>query len=78
MSAFRGDSDDAPLQEAYNADHYTQWGLDHINSTNFKSLLIRHYPELEASIGNVPGNNAFYRWQGTPVYGAAAASTADM
>ena len=67
-----------PTQEAYNADHYTQWGLDHIASTNFKSLLVRHYPELESSIGDVLGNNAFYRWQGTPTYGGGDASTADM
>lgn len=57
----------ASSQEAYNAEHYTQ-GLDHIASTNLMSLLIRHYPELETSIGKVPGSNAFYRWQGAPAY----------
>lgn len=35
-------------QESYTADSYTQEGLDHIRATNFKSLVLRHYPELEA------------------------------
>jgi hypothetical protein len=35
------------VQESYTAVSYTQEGLDHINATNFRSLLLRHYPELE-------------------------------
>ena len=35
-------------QESYTADSYTQEGLDHIHATNFKSLVLRHYPELKA------------------------------
>ena len=27
--------------------------MQHVEGTTFKSLLLRHYPELEASIGNV-------------------------
>ncbi len=59
------------MQESFNAKSYTQEGIDHIQSTTFKGLLLRHYPELEASIGNPLGNNAFYAWTGTPLYGPA-------
>ena len=38
----------ASAQESYTADSYTQEGLDHIRATNFKSLVLRHYPELKA------------------------------
>ena len=40
-------------QDAYNAEHYTEFGIQHVEGTTFKSLLLRHYPELEASIGDV-------------------------
>ena len=36
------------VQESFTADSYTQEGLDHIHATNFKSLVLRHYPELKA------------------------------
>ena len=68
----------ASVQESFNAGTYTQEGLDHIQSTTFKSLLLRHYPELEASIGNPLGGNAFYAWTGTPVYGAADVTDAEL
>ena len=60
----------ACAQEAFHADSYTQFGLDHIHATGFKELVLRHYPELEASIGAVKGGNAFYAWQGPPLYSA--------
>ena len=41
------------MQDSYNAKHYTEFGIQHVEGTSFKSLLLRHYPELEASIGDV-------------------------
>ena len=43
----------ACAQDAYNAEHYTEFGIQHVEGTSFKALLLRHYPELEASIGDV-------------------------
>ena len=40
-------------QDAYNAEHYTEFGIQHVEGTTFKSLILRHYPELEGSIGDV-------------------------
>lgn len=40
-------------QDAYNAEHYTEFGIQHVEGTTFKSLLLRHYPDLEVSIGDV-------------------------
>ena len=60
-------------QENFNADTYTKQGLEPVQSTTFKNLLLRHYPELEASIGNPLGDNAFYAWTGAPLNGDATA-----
>ncbi|KAK9822471.1 hypothetical protein WJX81_006263 [Elliptochloris bilobata] len=43
-----------------------------VDGTTFKSLLMRHYPELEDSIGDILGGNAFYAWKGAPKYGGFA------
>ena len=56
------------MQESYNAATYTSEGLEHVKASTFKALLLRHYPELEASIGDVP--NAFLAWTGTSDYGS--------
>jgi hypothetical protein len=39
---------------------YTQTGLDWIEENSMKSVLLRHFPELGASLGNV--ENAFEPW----------------
>jgi hypothetical protein len=44
----------------YDADHYTSAGLEWIDDNSMKSLLIRHCPELELSLGKV--DNAFKPW----------------
>ncbi len=47
--------------ESYNAETYTQEGLDWIDSSDFKAVLLRHFPELaETGLSNV--NNAFEPW----------------
>jgi hypothetical protein len=53
-------------QEAYHEKSYTKEGLAHVEATTFKTLILRHYPELKDSVGDV--NNAFYSWTGTPHY----------
>ncbi|MBA3465368.1 MAG: peroxidase [Deltaproteobacteria bacterium] len=45
----------------YNATTYTQAGLDWIDATSFKTVLLRHYPQLaQTGLANV--TNAFYPW----------------
>ncbi len=39
---------------------YTQTGLDWVNRTKMKDVLLRHHPELEPSLGGMP--NAFLPW----------------
>lgn len=39
---------------------YTAWGLRHVETTSFKSLVSRHYPELA---GHIAPNNAFQPWR---------------
>jgi hypothetical protein len=45
----------------YNATSYTQAGLDWIEATSFKTVLLRHYPAL-AQTGLAHVTNAFYPW----------------
>jgi hypothetical protein len=47
---------------SYNAATYTQAGLDWIDAASFKSVLLRHHPEL-ASTGLAGVTNAFYPWE---------------
>ncbi len=46
--------------DSYNAETYTQAGLDWIDNATFKNVLIRHHPELAPALANV--TNAFYPW----------------
>jgi hypothetical protein len=47
--------------EKYDADHYTQEGLDMIDQSSLKGLLMEHFPELaESGLANV--HNAFEPW----------------
>ena len=47
--------------ENYNEETYTQTGLDWIDRTDLKAVLLRHYPELaETGLANV--KNAFEPW----------------
>ena len=53
----------------YKPELYTQWGLDYIDSTWMKEILIRHYPSLSTALQNV--SNVFIPWNvqtagGTP------------
>jgi|GEM_PF-590208 len=52
--------------DMYNADVYTQEGLDWVDAASLKSVLLRHYPELESTgLGNI--TNAFEPWDETEV-----------
>ncbi len=44
----------------YDEEHYTRAGLRWIDDNSMKSVLLRHYPELEPSLG--PVENAFTPW----------------
>ena len=47
--------------ESYDADTYTQAGLDWIEAASMKAVLLRHYPALaQTGLANV--TNAFYPW----------------
>jgi hypothetical protein len=45
----------------YNAETYTQTGLDWIDDTSMRDVLLRHYPELAPALEGV--ENAFAPWQ---------------
>lgn len=47
----------------FNADVYTQVGLDWIEQNTFKSVLLRHHPELAPALDDI--KNAFTPWQRT-------------
>ncbi len=51
------------VQESFHEGFYTKEGLAHVQAATFKALLLRHYPELGPSIGDV--TNAFLAWTGT-------------
>lgn len=47
--------------DRYNADTYTQAGLDWIEAASMKNVLLRHHPALAPALSSV--TNAFYPWQ---------------
>ncbi|WP_447601134.1 peroxidase family protein [Nitrospira sp. Nam80] len=47
----------------FNADVYTQPGMDWIEDNDFKSVLLRHYPSLAPALDDV--SNAFTPWRRT-------------
>ena len=61
------------MQESFHEDFYTKKGLAHVQATTFKTLLLRHYPKLGQSIGDV--TNAFLTWTGTPEFAGLGAGT---
>lgn len=44
----------------YDEEHYTRTGLRWVENNSMKTVLLRHYPELQASLG--PIENAFGPW----------------
>jgi hypothetical protein len=60
MASRRIKSDRFLAGEAFTADVYTQVGLDWLEKTSMSDILIRHYPELAASLYGT--KNAFAPW----------------
>jgi hypothetical protein len=50
------------LTTDYNANVYTQEGIDWVESNSMKTVLLRHYPEL-ANTGLKDVKNAFFPWE---------------
>ncbi len=47
--------------DCYTEEYYTKEGLDWIDKSSFKNVILRHYPELAATgLGNI--KNAFEPW----------------
>jgi hypothetical protein len=65
VSASRRLQADRFFTDAYNADVYTAEGLSWIDRTDFKTVILRHYPELaDTGLGNI--KNAFEPWDEAP------------
>lgn len=47
-------------REYFNADIYTQYGIDYVTNTDFKTILLRHMPSLANNLANV--NKPFEPW----------------
>jgi hypothetical protein len=61
LNATRRLQADRFFTSCYNADYYTQEGLDWIDQNNLKSVLLRHFPELaKTGLSNI--QNAFEPW----------------
>jgi hypothetical protein len=61
LNASRRLQADRFFTDSYNAETYTQEGLDWVDAADMKGLLLRHYPELAVSgLRNV--DNAFEPW----------------
>ena len=59
MHTQRRIENDRFLTTAFNAETYTRKGFDHIAENTFKSVLLRHFPDLDAE--KIP-ENAFFGW----------------
>jgi hypothetical protein len=63
LMASRRLKSDRFFTSAYNAETYTQTGLDWIDRTSMSDVLLRHYPELAPALDGV--ENAFAPWKQT-------------
>jgi Animal haem peroxidase len=45
-------------QESFTAQHYTQFGIKHVSDSNFRTILVRHFPEYASIIPQ----NPFMNW----------------
>ncbi len=68
LMASRRLNSDRFFTDYYTAAVYTQAGLDWIMDTSMASILLRHHPQLRASMANVV--NAFEPWAGTGAPGS--------
>lgn len=64
LNASRRLQADRFFTDCYNAEVYTQEGLDWIDRADLKGVILRHYPEL-ASTGLANVKNAFEPWDST-------------
>jgi Animal haem peroxidase len=65
VSASRRLQADRFFTDAYNADVYTAEGLSWIDRTDFKTVILRHYPQLaDTGLANI--KNAFEPWDEAP------------
>lgn len=66
LNASRRLMDDRFFTDSYNAETYTQEGLQWVDDTTMKDVLLRHYPELsQTGLANV--ENAFEPWDVGPL-----------
>jgi hypothetical protein len=70
LMASRRLKSDRFFTDDYRADIYTEFGLDHIQTTSMGSLLVRHYPELASVLR--PLENAFTPWPVAPMPAGSA------
>jgi hypothetical protein len=61
LNATRRLQADRFFTDCYNEETYTKEGLDWIDDVDFKTVLLRHYPEL-AKTGLANIKNAFEPW----------------
>jgi len=62
LMASRRLNSDRYFTEDFNADVYTQLGMDWVQGTTMTDVLLRHYPQLRRSVRGV--SNAFAPWPG--------------
>jgi hypothetical protein len=60
LMASRRLKSDRFFTDCYNEKHYTKAGLDWIDNSSMKTVLLRHFPELAPALG--PIENAFAPW----------------
>lgn len=60
------------LSTNFNAETYSQWGIDHVQDTSFKQVLLRHFPDLAPAMENV--KCAFKPWNKLDVRRASVMS----
>jgi hypothetical protein len=63
LMASRRFNSDRFFTDDYTPEVYTKAGLDWIDDNDMKSVLLRHYPELKATMAGV--KNAFHPWKAT-------------
>lgn len=61
LMASRRLKSDRFFTDDYTKEIYTQWGLDYIEESGLKSVLLRHYPELSVALDGVA--NPFAPWK---------------
>ncbi|MNC96682.1 hypothetical protein D3C83_141220 [compost metagenome] len=63
LMASRRLKSDRFLSQDYRPEVYTKEGIDWVEASSMKTVILRHFPSLEFALAGIPDDNAFKPWK---------------